>query len=84
MARSTTWLAAREGLVAEVMARRAAIEALALAVHDLAERGERTACTDRDADDYRFWTSEDATDRAHAVTLCRGCPVRCSAEQLTS
>jgi hypothetical protein len=64
-----------EDLVAEVAQRRAAEQALADAVDDLAMHEQRTPCCDPDVNDMRLWTSESPRDRARACVLCASCPV---------
>jgi hypothetical protein len=59
----------------EVSARRAAEQAMADAVHELAMREERTPCCDSEVNDTRLWTSESPDDRALACVLCAQCPV---------
>lgn len=61
--------------MAELAARRAAEQAMADAVHELAMREERTPCCDREVNDVRLWTSESPDDRALACILCGPCPV---------
>jgi hypothetical protein len=65
-----------EQLMREVSARRAAEQAMAIAVHELAMREERTPCCDSEVNDTRLWTSERPDDRSLACSLCQPCPVR--------
>ena len=48
-------------------------DALTLALLGLAERGERTHCSDPAT--HHLWLSEHEGERAVAVMLCRHCPV---------
>ena len=50
-----------------------AAEALDRALLGLAEDGARPRCAEPGG--HELWTSDDPDDRAHAVTLCRGCPI---------
>jgi hypothetical protein len=54
-------------------AARTASDQLTLALLGLAERGERTHCSDPTS--HHLWLSEHDTERAIAVTLCDHCPV---------
>ena len=49
------------------------IDALTLALLTLAERGERTHCSDPSS--HHLWLSESKSERQTAVTLCQHCPV---------
>jgi hypothetical protein len=62
--------------MAEVRQRRAAEQAMAIAVHELAMHEQRTPCCDHEVNDTRLWTSESPDDRSLACVLCQPCPVR--------